>query len=416
MELSENQKKVFVRRLLLSRMRLLSTHGFYGLLLMQMRFKLTEDIETAATDGTFIYFSPVFMENLSDKELDFVLLHEVLHAALQHCSRGEGREDELFNIACDIVVNSTILQENHMDLSTISIEGYGEAMHLAPDGEEGYNYSAEQVYEMLLNPHTVTKKKGQRGNSSMTHPIKGGKGIYRDDHSLWSGESDPELRETWTARVVQAARAVEIRDPSNSRGLIPGFAQRLLKELTDPRVDWRTILSEFIQPEINDYSFSPPDRRYGDSPFFLPDYNDVGEGNEVHDILFMVDTSGSVSDGQLAEALGEIKGAIDQFDGRLRGWLGYFDTVVVPPKPFEDVSSMMKIPPYGGGGTDFACIFDHVRLHMWDTPPAYIVILTDGYAPFPPESAARGIPVLWLLNNDVVEPPWGKIAHMTEVL
>ena len=125
-------------------------------------------------------------------------------------------------------------------------------MHLAPDGEEGYNYSAEQVYEMLLNPIPSNKKKGHWGNSNMARPVKGGKGTYRDDHSLWAEESDPELRETWTARVVQAARAVEVRDPSNSRGMIPAFAQRILKELTDPRIDWRLILNEFIQPEIND--------------------------------------------------------------------------------------------------------------------------------------------------------------------
>ncbi len=412
MELSEKQRKDFVRRLLLSRMRLLSTHGFYGLLLMKMRFKLAESMETAATDGTFIYFSPSFMMDLSDKELDFVLLHEVLHAALQHCARGEHRDHERFNIACDIVVNSIILQENAMDLSSISIAKFGGAsMHLAPDGEEGYHYSAEQVYEMLLDP-SCSAKKGHKGSSHMVHPVKGGKGTYRDDHSLWSVESDPELRETWTARVVQAARAVEIRDPSNSRGLIPGFAQRILRELTEPRIDWRLILNEFIQPEINDYSFSPPDRRFTDTPFFLPDYNQEGEGDEVFHILFMVDTSGSVADEQLTEAIGEIKGAIEQFNGKLRGWLGYFDTVVVPPKAFEDVDSLLKIPPYGGGGTDFGVIFEYIRIHMYDPRPNYVVILTDGYAPFPQESAAMGIPVLWLLNNDMVQPPWGRVAHM----
>ena len=47
---------------------------------------------------------------------------------------------------------------------------------------------------------------------------------------------------------------------------------------------------------------------------------------------------------------------------------------------------------------------------MSDEPPASIIILTDGYAPFPDEKAANGIPVLWLLNNKNVEPPWGKIA------
>lgn len=47
---------------------------------------------------------------------------------------------------------------------------------------------------------------------------------------------------------------------------------------------------------------------------------------------------------------------------------------------------------------------------MTDKPPASIIILTDGYAPFPQEKLAFGIPVLWLLNNENVDPPWGKVA------
>ena len=49
---------------------------------------------------------------------------------------------------------------------------------------------------------------------------------------------------------------------------------------------------------------------------------------------------------------------------------------------------------------------------MQETPPVSIIILTDGYAPFPKESKANGIPVLWLLNNNKVEPPWGKVARI----
>ena len=69
------------------------------------------------------------------------------------------------------------------------------------------------------------------------------------------------------------------------------------------------------------------------------------------------------------------------------------------------------IRPVGGGGTDFGVIFDYVRKEMV-TPPASIIILTDGYAPFPQKRAAMGIPTLWLINNEDVTPPWGKIARI----
>ena len=65
-----------------------------------------------------------------------------------------------------------------------------------------------------------------------------------------------------------------------------------------------------------------------------------------------------------------------------------------------------------GGGTDFQIIFEYVHQYMADDPPVSIIILTDGYAPFPKEHLSKGIPVLWLLNNDEVEPPWGKVARI----
>ena len=45
--------------------------------------------------------------------------------------------------------------------------------------------------------------------------------------------------------------------------------------------------------------------------------------------------------------------------------------------------------------------------------PASIIILTDGYAPFPDEKMRMDIPVLWLLNNEEVNPPWGKVTRIT---
>ena len=116
-------------------------------------------------------------------------------------------------------------------------------------------------------------------------------------------------------------KGIEIRDPSNTRGLVPFFAQRILKEMKKPQTDWRTTINEFIQEEVVDYSFYPPDRRFDDSPFYLPAFNE--KDDMVEDILFMIDTSGSMSDEMITVAFSEIKGAIDQFDGKLKGWLGF---------------------------------------------------------------------------------------------
>ena len=416
MALSESKIKGCIKRLLLSRMRILYNHGFYGLLLMHMIYAVSEEIETACTDGVRITFGIDFLDSLSDSELDFVMMHEILHVVLQHCFRGNVEDPEAYNIAADIVVNSNIMLENGMKASSITLSKYGIAMHVAPDGKEGHEYTAEQVYAML--PKNLNKKGNNKSPGSAVGRAK--KEISKeqhqpvrvwDDHSQWGKyEEDDTLRDVWVKRFEDAAEAIKIRDPSNARGLLPAFAERILKELKKTQTDWRTILNDFIQEEVVDYSFAPPDRRFDDSPFFLPDFN--GKEDRVEDILFMIDTSGSMSDDMIAAAYSEVKGAIDQFNGKLKGWLGFFDAAIIKPQPFSDENEFKIIKPAGGGGTDFQIIFEYVFHHMSDKLPASIIILSDGYAPFPQEKLAGGIPVLWLLNNEEVNPPWGKVARI----
>lgn len=432
MALSESKIKGCIKRLLLSRMRILYNHGFYGLLLMHMIYAVSEEIETACTDGVRITFGIDFLDSLSDSELDFVMMHEILHVVLQHCFRGDVEDPEAYNIAADIVVNSNIMLENGMKASSITLSKYGTSMHVAPDGKEGHEYTAEQVYVML--PKNLNKKGNNKSHGSADGRAKKGnnkspgsavgrakKEISKeqhqpvrvwDDHSRWGKyEEDDTLRDVWVKRFEDAAEAIKIRDPSNARGLLPAFAERILKELKKTQTDWRTILNDFIQEEVVDYSFAPPDRRFDDSPFFLPDFN--GKEDRVEDILFMIDTSGSMSDDMIAAAYSEVKGAIDQFNGKLKGWLGFFDAAIIKPQPFSDENEFKIIKPAGGGGTDFQIIFEYVFHHMSDKLPASIIILSDGYAPFHLEKLAGGIPVLWLLNNEEVNPPWGKVARIT---
>ena len=129
MALSEEKVREYMKRLLVARMRILCNHGFYGLLLMHMIYSIDEGAETAYTDGERIAFGPKFLNNISDSELDFVMMHEILHVVLQHCLRGEGWDQERYNIAADIVVNSNIMLESGGKPSSITLAKYGVHAH-----------------------------------------------------------------------------------------------------------------------------------------------------------------------------------------------------------------------------------------------------------------------------------------------
>ena len=438
MAIDQTKAKEYATKLLTCRMRILSSHSFYGLLLAHTKFALDEKCETAYTDGKRIAFSPTFLESLSDEETEFVLMHEILHIALKHCLRGHDYNQEAFNIACDIVVNSNILKSFGDNYRRISIGGEP-LMHLAPNGNPGHMYTAEEVYDML--PKEMKRKNGgstlgggdgdnSQSNSSQGSDNKNGKGnkasggggknqkgkfrggyFVFDDHSFWTNDENIQDIDAWDKHFEDACKIVSIEDPSNACGSLPAFAERILKERKKAQTNWREVLDNFVQEEINDYSFNPPDRRFSDSIFMLPDLNEPTE--TVKNVLFMIDTSGSMSDDMISQAFQEIRGAIEQFGGKLEGYLGFFDAVVVPPVPFSTVEELDIIRLYGGGGTRFDIIFDYVKKEMKDEMPTSIVILTDGYAPFPKEDKAMGIPVLWVINNDDVVPPWGKHTVIT---
>ena len=395
MSLTSDEVKKYTQKLLLSRFRILNRHGFYGLLLMHMRFGLDEACDTAYTDGYRINFSPVFLESLSNDEVDFVLMHEILHVVLKHCFRGRKVDPYLFNIACDIVVNSNILYSKNMNLKYITLEKYGESMHLAPNGKEGYLYTAEEVYNMLIKD-SLSKNSG-----------KSVKGDSFDDHSHWEEADDDFTIDEWEKRVIDAAESSAKRD--TSVGNIPLGVQRYISSLKNATIDWRMLLNDFISLEVGDYSFTPPDRRI-DGPFFMPDFNEMVEKeDDPKEILFMIDTSGSVNSNQITQAYSEIKGALEQFTS-LTGYLGFFDYVVYEPQEFSSIEDILEIIPKGGGGTNFFSVFEYVN--NLENKPKAIIILTDGYARFPKESVRNGIPVIWVMNNDKVTPPWGEVARM----
>ncbi|MFW6242999.1 MAG: VWA-like domain-containing protein, partial [bacterium] len=226
-----------------------------------------------------------------------------------------------------------------------------------------------------------------------------------DDHSQWDKPGTQENAQTkqvdWEGKLVSAAKTAQ----SKNAGNLPAFIERLVGKITKPQKDWRILLAEFIQPVTDDYSFSPPDRRFQSFDFFLPDFNDTSE--KVEDIWFYIDTSGSMSEDEITLCYSEIVGAINQFKGRLSGKLCFFDYDIYGPHDFNSVNNVLKIKPKGGGGTSFNIIFEHVKEQNKNNDVAGIVILTDGYASFPDEKLSDNIPTLWIVNNEDVVPPWG---------
>lgn len=524
MDYSNNKLREYSLKILKSRTRVLLNNGFYGILLLNVKLKINSEVKTICTDGECIYFPPTFLDKTNDEDMDFALMHEILHIALKHVYRGKGKDKKYFNLACDIVVNSNILHDSNFSKKFYDNKIYPQ---LTPDNDDGYKYTTEELYEMLYKASKpkdkdddgikvkIDLKKDEKeeysesddsfkknddeqkkyesnnnaksnfndkeqvnsSNKSNYSEEKQSNGVNEDkkeknkldndsirdnkepscdsnrnsefgtnqsqnEQSISNGSTDKDnnidnnesecmdngfdSHEFWkeeltkddknddlerTNNLLNATEYFLKQDKSSDKaGKIPMCILRLYKEITNSQLDWRKLLNDFIFEEINDYSFMPPDRRFDDSPFYLPDFNE--KDFTVKNVLFMIDTSDSMSTEEITYAYSEIVGAINQFDGKLSGWLGFFDANVVDPIPFESVDDVKKIMPCGGGGTSFSKVFEYIKNNFEKLKPSYIIILTDGFDVIPSKEVAMGIPVLWIINNDFVTPEWGKIARI----
>ncbi|AFY80670.1 vWA domain-containing protein [Oscillatoria acuminata] len=366
MELSADIKKIISASLL--RLRIKSP--FFATLALFTYFQATELVPTAATNGKDIFVNETFLRSLVPLEVDGLLLHEVLHAALLHCIRRGSREPLLWNIAADIVINGMIADQKDFKLPECGIRN--------PELEQ---FSAEEVYEILLKTAKIIELE------QLDLLIEIPKDCLQGKPPGFGGTLDrsqrAELERHWRNAMQQA---MTVARSSNNQGSIPARMQRELGAVTQAQLDWRSHLWRYLVKTPTD--FSGFDRRFVGRGLYL----ETLEGESV-EVFVAVDTSGSIAHQQMQLFLSEVYGIIQAYP-HLKGELYYVDAEAYGP---YTLSSQQTLPqPIGGGGTSFIPFFNQVN-DRWDRQnQAICVYLTDGYGSFPQEPPP--LPVLWVVT------------------
>ena len=230
-----------------------------------------------------------------------------------------------------------------------------------------------------------------------------------DIHDVWErAQQDSMVCAEWGQYIQDAAgKSASMNEfPPSVRDVIDLSAYKT-------QIPWRRLLHEYIQDVLDqyDYHFHPADRRFLDSEFILPGFHET-EREKLEKISFFIDASGSVDDEMFAAVFHELKSCIEQFQS-VSGTICFFDTKITGTYEFQTVKDLEYLHPKGRGGTDYGCIFRFLKQQKKEESPTVIVILTDGYAAFPREKEALGIPVLWCIVDNKNVAPWGKTIHMS---
>lgn len=365
-------------------LRLCTRTPFFGSLALFARIHGSKRFRVAATDGRDIFINPDNFMQYSLAEQEAIMLHEVLHAALLHVHRGRGRDAERWNIAADIVVNGIVAREG-FSLPDDAIRNEW----LEP-------LSTEEVYDLLKDSTNHGIKIGSSGHGDLL--------AERPDDCAeveeLAQQATPE--DYWRNAQNQAS----IMSETAVAGNFPAYLQRELSNLSPAQINWRHYLWRYLVQTPVD--FSGFDRRFIGQKLYL----DMLDGESVH-IIVGVDTSGSISDKQLDDFLGEVQGILRAYP-HLRCDLYYIDTDAHGPYHLTPHAPIP--PPVGGGGTDFRPFFEQIASEHTNSAEKVAVYLTDGYGDFPEVMPAH--PVLWVVTPgglDLTAFPFGETVRQVEI-
>ena len=204
--------------------------------------------------------------------------------------------------------------------------------------------------------------------------------------------------------AVRQQVAVEILNHVAARGEVPANLRRWAEERLRPRVNWRSLLRNSVRQGLITLrqrrfpSYTLRHRRAEAlDPFLLP-----GSYGRLPRVAVVVDTSGSVSDQMLSQALAEVRGVLGS---------GVRVTLYAVDAKVHHVQRVFRNEPillFGGGGTDMRVGIAAATEDGHDL----IVVLTDGYTPWPDTPPRAKVVVALLANEAHQPPPWAKVVRI----
>jgi predicted metal-dependent peptidase len=313
-----------------------------------------------------------------------VCQHEMLHVINMHVSRREDRDHQGFNIAADCAINQ-LIERTHLPDACIypdQFPGHDKSNPVPSD------LTAEQYYELLPFDD------GDSGNPSFGQGSGSGQGVL-DDHSKWAeSKGDTELQEDISKNMLDRA----ISETQKSKGNIPSNISQWLDNLTKKReVDWRQVLRRLAGNKRANTrkTLMRRDRR-------LPDFNWIkGKTKDrIGEVVIVGDESGSVSDAELTDAIGECVHICKTLNTPI--WYVPVDSQA--HKPIQLKSNQTNFQRSACGGTVLAPALD--KIHESHIPYNALVCITDGYIDDSDVDAFASThkPVIFLITSEGVIP------------
>lgn len=389
-------------RIVTARVGLLLRHPFFGNMATRLNIQAADEwLMTAAVDGRNLFFNTQFFNAMDNKEIEFVIAHEIFHMVYDHLGRRHDRNPMLYNIAADYIVNNELLDQ-----------GIGAKPKIV-DCFQDFKYrgwSSEQVYDELFDQ---AKKNGEEFLQELGEMLDEHLDLEGDSDQEGKGKGRPKYTKEELDQIKDEIKEAMINAAQTAgAGNVPAGVQRIIKDLTESKMNWRELLRQQIQSTIkSDYTFSRPSRKGWHTGAILPGMN----FQDTIDICVSIDMSGSIGNAQAADFLGEIKGIMEEYqDYKIKVWC--FDTSVYNEDDFiaDDGRDISEYEIAGGGGTDFMANWKYMKDR--DIQPKKFIMFTDGYAwdSWGDPDYCDTVFIIHSNHDKNLEGPFGVTAHYEE--
>ena len=362
------------------------------------------DSGTIAVDRTWhLIADPSWVERLDVDELGRLLIHLTGHLLREHADRAgtAGIEEDnaraQWNRATDAELND-------------DLQGAGLVPTVAPDLPSTLGCADGDLAEHYLGAIGPGPRHWDCGSGC----DNGDRPWDRDGDRT----GDPGLA-PGQAQLLRLGVAADIqRHAAVHPGTVPGGWMRWAQELLPSRVDWRRVLAAEIRASLAsvagnvDYTYRRPSRRQRSVPrVVLPSMH-----RPVPNVAIVCDTSGSMHEGLLTRALSEVEGILSR--AGLRQTQVRVLAVDTNVHAVSRVSRASQVELSGGGGTDMGAGI--MAAALLRPRPAIIIVLTDGFTPWPPSPPTGIRVVIGILAqatarlDEYAVPGWARAVRIDE--
>lgn len=421
----ESKDSSAMKQIQKARVQLVMNHPFFGQIALHLHLRETHQIPTLAVSTKSMYFNPDYVAKLSPEAVVAAVMHEVMHRVLLCHERLGSRNKKVWNMAQDFCINYILKQSGiHIEPGWLYDEVLGKL-----DADEVYRKLIENAIKIpMMGVSGSGKGDGDEDDDASgggspsdgeddDEDGEGGQYVpdpdEANDHSdrgcCWIAppeepmtESNRNANEAEMKRIIAAAATIQ-----RMAGNTPAGLERFIDTLLHPKVDWRSVLRQFVEQRAkNDYNWMRPNRRYIAGGLYLPSLDSL----ETGELVIVIDSSGSTIR-MMDQFIAELSGILEMCRPT-KIYVVYCDAAVGSYEEFGPDDLPLKVHVTGGGGTRFTPAFEWVAEQ--GIYPRAMIYLTDLECSDYPDSEPE-YPVLWAYSGGQgTTPPFGQVVEIDD--